>query len=114
MLVTLPDSFQLAMVVFEGYEMVVGEWNSGFRDSAGRRRRRLSKGPVGDCKGYVACLALGWEKAGAGVGATAAGTHKARSAIEAGQGKSRGAGRGREIDRVWESSRLKVRSRHAF
>jgi hypothetical protein len=57
MLATLPDSFQLAMVVFGGYEMVVGECNSGFRGSAGRRRRRLSKGPVGDCKGYVALRA---------------------------------------------------------
>ena len=97
MLVTLPESFQLAMVMFEGFgTMVVGECNSGLRGSAEKRRRRRSKGPVGNCKGYVACLALGWEKAGAaGVGATAAGCRYSQgSAIGAGQGKARQGGAG--------------------
>jgi hypothetical protein len=91
MLVTLPESFQLAMVMFEGFEtMVVGECNSGLRGSAEKIGRRLSKGPVG-CKGYVACLALGWDEAGAGVGATAAGTHRAQQSKQAGAGQG-GAG----------------------
>jgi hypothetical protein len=60
------------------------------RGSTERRRRR----PSSSCKGYVACLALGWEGARADVGATLQVLLQG-SAIEVKQGKAGQTGYGK-------------------
>jgi hypothetical protein len=91
MLVTLPESFQLAMVIVE---VVLEECNSCLRGSAEKRRRRRSKGTS---RLLQKVMLRAWHLVGrrqervSAPRLQAAGTHKAQQS-EQGRGRQGGAG----------------------